>query len=33
LVVTSKGKGEVILIDHVALAEPMDLTMPTEHAA
>ncbi len=33
LVVTSKGKGEIILIDHVALAEPMDLMMSTEHAA
>ncbi|BCH23631.1 strictosidine synthase [Mesorhizobium sp. L-8-3] len=33
LVVTSKGKGEVVLIDHVALAEPLDLMVPTEHAA
>ncbi|SFU22587.1 hypothetical protein [Mesorhizobium sp. YR577] len=33
LVATSKGKGEVVLIDHVALSEPLDLTMPTEHAA
>lgn len=33
LAATSKGKGEVVLIDHVALTEPLDLTMPTEHAA
>ena len=33
LVATSKGKGEVVLIDHVALAEPADLMMTTEHAA
>lgn len=33
LIVTSKGKGEVILIDHVALTEPLDFMTPTEHAA